>query len=187
MTLGDQIVGFALGKEIKHEELRELYSKTPPKLNNQPIIQPLSYRPKSSPISGKYLTYQFDKGFGQRTWCAEHIFSNRQFHALYHLYSKQGFKLIDIGHSRYSLKTTADIISGSLGHFGVCSGMAWFSLACGVMPTIWYNTNSNCGHLSRFKNYWSINKVKIKYFDEEFELIPCNKAVDGKKYNPISR
>lgn len=185
MTLGDQIFLFKDGRDVTNKELKEMYKGVD--MSPSKTVKRFSYTPSSSPIEGKYLTYQFDKNYSQRTWCPEHVFTNRQIHSIYHYYKNQGYKMVNIGHSIYSLKTTADIISASQGHVGLCSGMAWFSLACGVIPKIWYSTNTNCTHLIKFKQQWERHKSPIYYFDQEFKLTPSKISVDGKEYSHISR
>ena len=177
-----------MGKKVYNAELKQLYDydyefdkKT------KPIIQPINYQFKDSPFTGPYITYQFDKSWEQRTWCREHIFTNREIQAIYNHYKSQDYKMIDIGHNHYNLKQTADIINGSHGHIGLCSGMGWFALACGKKPIIWYATDDECKHLKGFKLWWLHNGASIKYFDEEFETIDCKISVDGTKFNYISR
>ena len=177
-----------MGKEVYCKELKELYNYTH-KFDNslKPTIMPIKYKFRPSDIKGDYLTYQFDKSYNQRTWCKEHIFDNRQLQAIYKHYESKGYKMVDIGNNKYTLKQTADIINGSSGHIGLCSGMGWFSLACGKKPIIWYSTNTNCKHLTSFKVWWLFNKATIMYFDENFNLTDCNIAVDGKKYSYTGR
>lgn len=176
-----------MGKKIHNDELKELYDyehefdKT-----KKPKIMPINYEFKPSPIEGAYITYQFDKSWEQRTWCKEHIFTNRQLQAIYKYYQSR-FKMVDIGHGKYNLKETADIINGSQAHVGLCSGMGWFALACKKETHIWYSTDDNCEVLIGFKNWWLYNRAQIHYFDKEFKLINCDISVDGKKWNHISR
>ena len=188
MNLGDQIIAFATGKRVFNKELQKLYNyKYEFDVSSKPTIQPINYTYKPSIFKGKYLTYQFDKSFKQRTWCKEHIFDNRQLQAIYKYYESQGYKMVDIGNNKYSLTETADIINSSEGHIGLCSGMGWFSLACGKKPVIWYSTNTNCRYLTSFKQWWLHNKASVKYFDENFNKTNCNIAIDGKKYNYTGR
>jgi len=181
MGLGDELIQLAKGREIDNNELSHLYDLSKLKKQEIPLIQKISYKTKPSPIKGKYYTFQFDKGWGQRTWSPENQWSVRQLHGLYHHY-KQEYNMINIGERRYDLKTIADIITGSVGHVGICSGMGWLALACGIKPEIFYTTNSKCSYLDNWKRWWKLNGVQIKYFDEEFKKVPCNIAVDGKKY-----
>ena len=184
MALGDEIIALSKGRRIGNKELISLYDSIPPRHDGRPIIKQIDYTPKPPPISGKYYTFQFDRGWGQRTWCPETQWSVRQLHGLYHHY-KQQYNMVDIGHKKYNLTTTADIIMGSQGHVGICSGMGWFSVACGKKPYIYYATNSNYGYLTNWKRWWEVNGIKIRYFDEEFKCVPCKIAVDGKKYKKI--
>ena len=162
LNLGDQIINFAIGKEVYSKELKELYNYTH-KFDNRdkPKIMPIKYNFNTSPYKGKYLTYQFDKSFSQRTWCKEHIFDNRQIQAIYLHYRSEGYDMVDIGHNKYSLKKTADIINGSQGHIGLCSGMGWFSLACGKRPAIWYSTDTQCKNLISFKQWGYLTKLLL--------------------------
>jgi hypothetical protein len=188
LNLGDQIIAFATGKRVFNKELQQLYNyKYEFDVTTKPTIQPINYKFRESPLKGEYLTYQFDKSFEQKTWCKEHLFDNRQLQAIYKLYESKGYKMVDIGNNKYTLKQTADIINGSKGHIGLCSGMGWFSLACGKKPVIWYSTNTNCKYLVSFKQWWLHNKATVKYFDENFNFIDCNIALDGKKYSYTGR
>jgi len=186
-ALGDDIIRFSQGEFVRNEELLEMLGPAPTRRQSPPIIHRLAYRFQPSPFSGKYLTYQFDKSFDQRTWYTEHIFTNRQIHAIYHHYRSQGYEMINIGHRIFSLAKAADVINGSQGHVGVCSGMGWFSLACGKKPTIWYATRGGSHQVEQYSKWWQLNGAEVKYFDESFELVDCEVAADGKRYNHISR
>lgn len=182
-ALGDDIIRLSQGKEIRNGELLALYGTLPERREGPPLIAPIRYRFKPSPLPKPYLTYQFDKSFDQRTWAPEHIFTNRQHHAIYHHYRSLGFHMVDIGHRRYDLETAADIINGSEGHVGVCSGMGWFAIACGKKPVIWYATEVGSPQLRPYIGWWKLNGAGIRYFDQSFEWVDCDVAVDGKRYS----
>ena len=71
---------------------------------------------------------------------------------------------------------------GAQGHLGVCSGMGWFALACGLKPHIYYTANHQANTMKSWKRWWAANGAKVLYFNEEFTEAPCSVALDGKKY-----
>jgi len=185
MYLGDDIIKFASTGIISSEDLKELYSTNGFKSPSKKII-PIDKDKFTtvSPFNFRYITYQFDKGLTQRTWCPEHIFTNRQIYALYHYYKSKykNIELVDVGHYKYPLKEAANIIFHAEAHVGVCSGMGWLSIACGKTPDIWYATETDCKFIKWAKDRWKDNNVSVHYFDKCFLLKPCNVAYDGLKY-----
>lgn len=185
MCLGDAIIKFAKTGIIDNKDLKDLYNNTQFKSQSNKII-PIDrnkFTPES-PFNFRYITYQFDKALTQKTWCPEHIFTNRQIYALYHYYESRskGIKMIDVGHYKYPLAEAANIIFHAEAHVGLCSGMGWLSVACGKTPDIWYSTESNCKFVQWAKDRWKDNNVTVNYFDKCFFLKPCTIAYDGLKY-----
>lgn len=183
MCLGDDIISFAISGVVVNEDLKVLYDNVQFKHPSSKII-PIDKSKFSinSPFNFRYITYQFDKALTQKTWCPEHIFTNRQLHALYHYYESKGVKMIDVGHYRYTLKEAANIIFHAESHVGLCSGMGWLSVACGKTPDIWYATETDCKFIKWAKQRWKDNNVTINYFDKCFLYKPCDVAYDGLKY-----
>ena len=181
-ALGDDIIRFSRGEEIKNQELLALFGTRPEKTEGPPRIARINRAFKPTAFAKPYFTYQFDKSFGQRTWYPEHIFTNRQHHAIYHHYRSLGYGMINIGHGIYSLEDAADVISGSEGHVGVCSGMGWFAVACGKPADIWYSTEANTRQVEAYARWWTLNGARILYFDRSFKWVDCDIAADGKKY-----
>jgi hypothetical protein len=181
-ALGDDIIRFSKGEVIRNEELMALYDYRPEPTTGPPQIAKVSIPFRPSSFKKPYLTYQFEKSYDQRTWYPEHIFTNRQIHAVYHRYRSLGYGMVDIGHRIYNLRTAADIINGSEGHIGVCSGMGWFAVACGKSPDIWYATRAGNRQIEAYAQWWTINGARIHCFDSSFQLVDCDIAADGKKY-----
>lgn len=181
-ALGDDIIRLSQGKEIRNRELLALYDTLPEEAPGPPVIARVSRRFKPSSFAKPYLTYQFEKSFAQRTWLPEHLFTNRQIHAIYHHYRSLGFRMVDIGHRIYDLETAADIIHGSEGHVGVCSGMGWLAIVCGKTPDIWYSAQAGSRQIAQYSGWWTLNGARIHYFDSAFRMVDCDVAADGRRY-----
>lgn len=184
-ALGDDIIRFSKGEKITNEELLALYNSHPEPTKGPPRIARMTYSFKPSKFKKPYVTYQFEKSFDQRTWYPEHIFTNRQIHAIYHRHRSRGYRMVDIGHRIYDLETAADIIHGSEGHVGVCSGMGWLAVACGKSPEIWYSTRAKTLQVEMYAEWWTLNGARIMYFDRSFQCVDCNVAADGQRYQFI--
>lgn len=188
MCLGDAIAQFSnVGQVDKcspcnQETLRYLYGDEIYKSNKKVIPFPDNIFSDKSPHDFKYITYQFDKALTQKTWCPEHIFTNRQIYAIYHHYASKKFQMIDIGHYRFSLKECVNLIKHAEMHVGVCSGMGWAALACNKKPDIWYATDAQCKNVAWAKNQWKINEANIFYFDECFDIVPSQVTFDKLDY-----
>ena len=182
MGLGDELIQLAKGRQISNQELVDLFDELPAPHEGIPIIPRMTHQAGPATIKGRYLTFQFDQGWGQTTWCQERLWNVRQHHALFHHYKAKGFKMVDVGHRKFSLREIADLMQNSQGHVGICSGMGWLALACGIIPLIYYVTNARCPYLDNWKRWWAKNGVAVRYFDECFHLVPGGKAVDGMRY-----
>jgi|ERR1035437_4014657 hypothetical protein len=93
-------------------------------------------------------------------------------------YSKQGFKLVDIGSKRYTLQETAYIMHHSKGHVGASSAFGVFSRCVGVPFThIYYNCDLRemCkilpDYMSTYGHLFSLNGMEHYFRDPNFNLI----------------
>ena len=139
------------------------------------------FKPLNLP-SEPYITVQFDSSCVGLDPCIHpearaYVLDLDWVKYITNYYSKQGYKIIDVGSMKYTLAETAYIMQNSKGHVGASSAFGCFSRCVGVPFThIYYNCDVRemCQILPEYMftygNLFSINGIEHYFRDQNFNL-----------------